>query len=293
MAGGPNLDEYWAFARVRQQLMLTGETDDPILAKYRFTNCYRWCDRVSQYMLTDVVRGRELDEECLWNLILFKTFNRISTWEHLLRQGLVGCRNLKTLGDSLAGRVCFAPAYRMCIGRTTYGYKDKMRNWLCAARSVVACHDDLAAAGTVRELYDTLVQLPMFGRFLSQQIATDIRYVTGVPEDGFIMVGPGSRRGIHTAFDDLRDKHVDLSRNDEMYSERIREVHSRQDFEPFMGQPLSLMDVQNIFCEFDKYTRIRWPEVQLWAKEKKRPKQNYTPSLRGRMKEWVLPINKS
>ena len=59
-------------------------TADPILATYRFTNCYRAADRVSQYLIKEVIyRGSQDADEVLFRILLFRFFNRISTWELL------------------------------------------------------------------------------------------------------------------------------------------------------------------------------------------------------------------
>ncbi len=291
----PGIESFWAFANARWDLLVTGETKDPILQKYRFTNCHRWCDRVSQYLLSQVLPGLNDGPyqgiHLIWRLSLFKTFNRIGTWEKLDRAGLCDLPSspgmvgayLREIGDCLADGVCFSPAYRMCIGRSTYGFKEKHRNWVFAAWSVAEKYQSLLRATRVRDLYTELVQLPMFGRFLAMQFATDIRYVTGAKENSFVIAGPGSRRGIHMMHEDLRDRMVIVNGEDTMYAERIYRVWESQNG-MFDGPKLELMDIQNLFCEYDKYSRIRWPEIQLIAKEKKRPKQNYTPSPRGRMK---------
>src|SRR5207237_6795227 len=55
-------ETYWRFAFERQEIFLKrarGEappwTHDPILQKYKFTNVYRACDRVSQYLIQEVI----------------------------------------------------------------------------------------------------------------------------------------------------------------------------------------------------------------------------------------------
>ena len=63
-------------------------TDDPILRQFRFTNCYRAADRVSQYLLTRVAYAGPQDERNLvFRTLLFKMFNKIST-SQLLEEAL-------------------------------------------------------------------------------------------------------------------------------------------------------------------------------------------------------------
>src|SRR5260221_9893360 len=64
-------DTYWHFAAKRQEVFfarLEGKpkpwTDDPILNEYKFTNAYRASDRVSQYLIRNVIyRGPQESED--------------------------------------------------------------------------------------------------------------------------------------------------------------------------------------------------------------------------------------
>ena len=59
-------------------------TDDPVLASHRFTNVYRASDRVSQYLIRNVIyEGRQTGEEIFFRTLLFKLFNKIETWKGL------------------------------------------------------------------------------------------------------------------------------------------------------------------------------------------------------------------
>ena len=60
-------------------------TDDPIFRQHAFTNVFRVYDRVTQYIICNVIgKGdQDLHETC-FRVILFRCFNRISTWELLL-----------------------------------------------------------------------------------------------------------------------------------------------------------------------------------------------------------------
>src|SRR4051812_20144728 len=82
----------WRFAAERQAIYerrLAGApapwTDDPILRNYRFTNVYRASDRVSQYLIRHVVGPAESVEDLVLRVLLFKFFNKIETWELLVR----------------------------------------------------------------------------------------------------------------------------------------------------------------------------------------------------------------
>ena len=59
-------------------------TDDPIFQEYKFTNVYRACDRVSQYLIRNVIYkdiNKYSPEDVLLRILVFKVFNRIETWD--------------------------------------------------------------------------------------------------------------------------------------------------------------------------------------------------------------------
>ncbi|MCI0525851.1 MAG: hypothetical protein L0Y56_00155, partial [Nitrospira sp.] len=82
---------YWYLATERQNIFfrkLGGSgppwTNDPILQEYKFTNAYRASDRVSQYLIRNVIyEGDQSPEEVIFRIVLFKVFNKIETWELL------------------------------------------------------------------------------------------------------------------------------------------------------------------------------------------------------------------
>lgn len=87
----PVFDTYWRFAAARQALYgarLQGRaapwTRDPILRRYRFTNCYGAADRVSQFLISQVIyQGPQDPGDVVFRTLLFKVFNRIPTWQRL------------------------------------------------------------------------------------------------------------------------------------------------------------------------------------------------------------------
>ena len=87
-------DLYWNFAYERQNIFwkkLKGEkepwTQDQILQTYKFCNSYRVNDRVSQYLLKHVIYNgvKYSDDDVVFRIVLFKLFNKESTWEVLIQ----------------------------------------------------------------------------------------------------------------------------------------------------------------------------------------------------------------
>src|SRR3954451_1746579 len=80
---------YWTLAVRRQQIFeqrMAGDpgpwTNDPILAQYKFCNAFRASDRVSQYLIRDVIYdgGTYSPESELLRIVLFRLFSKPSTW---------------------------------------------------------------------------------------------------------------------------------------------------------------------------------------------------------------------
>src|SRR4051794_32141122 len=90
----PVFDTYWRFAAARQAVyearlagVLAPWTDDPVLREHRFTNVFRAADRVSQFLISEVIynEGEHDAEDLVFRTLLFKFFNRIGTWRGLER----------------------------------------------------------------------------------------------------------------------------------------------------------------------------------------------------------------
>jgi hypothetical protein len=130
-------ETYWRFAAERQAIFFrrlqgfpSPWTDDPILQEYKFTNAYRASDRVSQYLIRNVIyRGDQAPQEVFFRTMVFKIFNRISTWELLERQfGSVSYaeysfdRYDKVLSKALNSHErIYSAAYIMPSGHSAFG----------------------------------------------------------------------------------------------------------------------------------------------------------------------------
>jgi hypothetical protein len=274
-------DTYWAFAARRQAIFfsrLAGAsppwTDDPILRDYRFTNAYRVLDRVSQYLLTDVVPSGSGDtEEVFFRTVLFKLFNRIETWELLCRE--LGAVPSWTEFDVPAldvaftsalarGERIYSAAYIMpAASRSPAGRKHKTHlelvEWMM--RSCLA--DRIAAAESMAEAFSMLREVHSIGDFLAYQLLTDLNYsqVCTFDEMEFVMPGPGARDGIAKCFSSLGDySEVDVIRW--VVDTQFEQFTTRGlAFRDLWGRPLQLIDCQNLFCEVDKYARLAHPHI--------------------------------
>jgi hypothetical protein len=308
---------FWSFARARQHLFYTGKTLDPILQTYRFTNCYRVLDRVSQYLIKRVIAQQQVSQrDLLFRILLFKTFNKVSTWEWIDQHVEDEIRHYDgwvedyevILREHQGGMKLFAPAYRYASGYSSYGYFDKYRNYLRMIEDVVQHHEQLLTSSTYEELFLQLWRQPMIGPFFAMQFATDINYseLVDFDENDFVYPGPGCRRGVAKVWGcSFRDDESIMGRLSQTVDEQYKfnfpcllwEQTDADDGSTRERQrALSLMDVQNLYCEFDKYLRLDKPELNSVGRGNRkplsRPKQKYTPSPLGRMRwpeDYTLP----
>jgi 5-hmdU DNA kinase, helical domain len=272
-------DTYWRFAAERQQVYrarLRGDappwTTDPIMASHRFTNCYRAADRVSQYLIREVIyRGSQDADEVLYRILLFKFFNRISTWT--LLQSALGELSWATfrldrydevLTESIShGERIYSAAY--IVPPPSLGARRKHTNHLLLLQQMMRSrlHTRLQASASMAEAFRVLRGYPGMGGFLAFQFLIDINYSTLINFDemDFVVPGLGARDGLRKCFGPgARGIEADLIR---YMSDTQSEHFSRLglSFPGLNGRHLQLIDCQNLFCEVDKYARLAHPRI--------------------------------
>lgn len=282
----PVYDTFWEFAAERQEIFyrrLLGEqkpwTEDPILRKHKFTNVYRASDRVSQFLIREVIYSKEWSQEDLFfRILLFKLFNSIATWQHLsetLGEITWEAYSFQEYDAALQKRLqnnerVFSGAYIMpSWGKDTafhYKHQRLLKLLECMMRDNLP--RKIVATQTMHEVFTLLRSYPLIGDFLGYQFTIDLNYspLINFSENDFVIPGPGSLRGIQKCFSNAGEYDP---------AEIIRFVtnHQEEEFEkrglPFRRigtRPLHLIDVQNLFCEVDKYSRAAHPEVLLRGK---------------------------
>lgn len=300
-------DTYWHFAAERQNIFfnrLSGHappwTSDPILIEHKFTNAYRASDRVSQYLISHVIcQGEQTADELFFRIILFKIFNRIETWELLLRRlGNLSYReysfehfdNVLTAAIESGDRI-YSAAYIMPSGGPNSGESRKHRMHLKLIERMMKEELPLRISDskTMAKAFELLRLYPTIGDFLAYQYVTDLNYsiLTDFEEKSFVVPGPGAKDGIRKCFTDLGGLNE---------AELIKQVTEIQDAEferlniqflSLWGRKLQPIDCQNLFCEVDKYARVRHPEFA-GITGRTRIKQKFKAS-QGVLRYWYPP----
>ncbi len=288
-------DLYWYFAYERQEIFLKKKrglpapwTKDEILKKYKFCNTYRVNDRVSQYLIKNVIDNgnKYTARDTIFRILLFKLFNKESTWELLEKElGEITIKNFnfskmsKILTNALEnGQAIYNDAYISCANKA-FGFDRKHDNHLALLKKMFfedQLDIQLLKCKTMKEGFLLLKAYPLIGNFLAYQLITDINYseVVNFSENEFTVVGPGSHRGINKCF---------ISRGNFTYEEIIHYMYKNQqkefkrlgyDFHNIGNRPLQLIDCQGLFCEIDKYCREASPTLK---SNRKRIKKKYKP----------------
>lgn len=277
-------DSYWRFAALRQEAFfnrINGKSypwsSDSIINHFRFTNVYRASDRVSQYLIRNVIYNDDLPntpKEILFRILLFKLFNKIETWELLnskFKSITYENYNFKYFDDALtdamtSGKRIYSAAYIMPSGKSYFGYIRKHSNHLKLIEYIVNSntHHQLMSAKRMQQAFEIIKSFPSLGDFLSYQLLIDINYstITNFSESEFVVPGPGAKGGISKCFHStagLSDVEIIKFMTDRQEQEFDRLGLS---FNTLWGRPLQLIDCQNVFCEVDKYARVRHPYIK-------------------------------
>ena len=294
-------DTYWRFAAMRQEVFFNKLknvpppwTSDPILNTYKFCNAYRVSDRVSQYLIKNVIYSEnrsQNEEEVLFRILLFKIFNKIETWEYLENKIgdyiTVSNFDLEAYSTILQeamdlGYVIYTSAYMSCASKE-FGYDKKHQNHLALIDKMVVKDkviNPIVKAKSLEEIFHIIESYPLLGKFMAYQLATDINYseVINFDENSFTIAGPGAERGINKCFIDTEGKsYADviywMTENQENEFQRLG-----LNFQSLWGRPLQAIDCQNLFCETDKYCRAAFPDLKS-NRKKIKAKFTATPQL--------------
>ena len=291
----PVYDLYWKFATIRQDVFFERIhnkafpwTEDPIISKYQFTNAYRASDRVSQFLIKNIIYSNEeyTPEDVCFRILFFKLFNKIETWEYMQQElGEISYTHYKydVYNRLLCKRIeenerIYSAAYIMPSGKSYFGHEKKHQNNLQLLEYMMqsGLPVKIATVRSLEELYETLLAYPTLGTFLAFQFAIDLNYseLCDFDEMSFVAAGPGAKSGIKKCFQGLgRYSDEDIIRF--MAEKQEEEFEKRKlAFKNLFGRRLQLIDCQNLFCEVDKYARIAYPEIQGTGNRKK-IKQQY------------------
>lgn len=291
-------ETYWKTAAERQEIFfkkLKGfqppYTEDPIYQTYKFCNVYRASDRVSQFLIRNIIYGKKTtQEDTLFRIFLFRLLNKSNTWtllENKLGEILLKNFNFVTysraLEDIRLSQPIYGNAFILCANKS-FGYDKKHQNHLALLELVFKRRrvaNKLLTSKNLKGLFENLRNLPLIGNFMAYQLAIDFNYseVFDFDENDFTIAGPGAERGIKKCFTDTDGK-------DSEYIIKYMVCNQEKEFERLgikfknlFDRSMHAIDCQGWFCETDKYCRAKFPELKsnrIKIKAKYQPsKQNF------------------
>lgn len=288
-------------------------TEDSILKNYRFTSVKRYHDRETIWLIENITENPELDlEEKVWNCILFRTWNKSETSKLLgapykKEQYIKGSEYFRPLVDNVVKNnpnyVWYTNAFNTGGIKQTWQFQDnaikssELKNELESEKNMtlrmfflmdhVNDHqivEKILASESQMEVFETLQLVPGIGPFLAYQIFVDLSYDPEFKfsENEFTVAGPGCRRGIDRVVRDMSG----LSYEELIFwiRDNQRGVFSSIDFHNLMydlpeeDRRLSVIDIENAFCEISKYLKTYYNEG--------RPKVKYV--IKNRNKNFGL-----
>ena len=263
-------------------------TDDPILQKYSFTNVKRYLDRQSIFLIDKVINNDSLSLlNKFMNCFLFRNFN-LDTATVFFKQYPIDFDNfnyqefldyeLKQKSEIKTKVLLQSPAY-ILVGSKVHIFK-KLTKIANAVNPENTPQSSLAlwtylnkpafekciALSSPMDIYNTLLELSGMGRFLAYQIWIDFSYIKETPytDSDIVISGPGCDKGI----DWITGETCKISKD-----EFILEFHDKlpqimKDFNltwnpeeflhflPKSERKWTLMDIENSFCELQKYMKV-------------------------------------
>lgn len=289
-------EEYLRFVAARHQVWVRRSaglpqaewTDDPILQTRKFTNVFRVLDYGSQFLIKNL--ASKSPQEDLFRFFLYRHTGRWEAWNYyLLKHG-----EMPTMGNIAQAltafkeyrggskRSVFTDAYLVFPQSQTPG-TDKLESiFNLADRLFNQEHlaDRWLDLDEPRDRFMLLRSFKGVGDFMSMQILTDWGYCWGpFRENDFVVAGPGSRKGCQIVFPDRKPEDTIAAVKAMLY---IHTLAYGLECPKLDGKQPSLMDIQNTFCEFQKYVRYKGEGKTL---------PPYTPR-HPRLEAPVLPKNR-
>jgi hypothetical protein len=277
------------FAWEREAIRLAREnghpapwTADPMLRRYKFTNIRRRDDRVSRWIIENVIAPHEHKPQLWFALLMTRLVNWPPTLRRLLDEGVL----LAPLSGFDPRRFSDCVERQRATGAKTYSgaymiYPTKMDpggvKSLAIARHIIAPARELneqlltvlaSEQPRVGDFVTVLASSFGISTFIAGQVAADLTYCAQLDDAvdlySYAPVGPGSSRGLNYLHD--RSPFAEWRQDD--FNRALVELN--QSIKSELGiTDLTLHDVQNIMCEYSKYCRAVLGEST--------PKSNYQP----------------
>lgn len=257
-------------------------TSDPVLRDYKFCNVYRELDRGTRYIVEKILKTDLSRESKLFNVFAYRIFNldqlfHGNVWNEPLdphnfnvQKEITRLSNIAERGGNLfSGAYMIHPIMISTEDQRTQKHIQMLYLLEHLANDITTVTDVIQNASNIEEQLQALLRFPGIGKFMAGQMLLDLGYEGGISKlggDGWLVTGPGSRRGIRLVYPDVKlkreidervfvlwgaqEKNFNILRSCGKSWDEIcyRNSHNQSKY-------LSVMDIQNCLCEYSKYKK--------------------------------------
>lgn len=246
-------------------------TTDPVLQKYKFTNIRRRDDRVSRWVIEQVINPQVAarDRDLWFTLLVTRLINWPPALTELILAGVLPCAPeefdarlfVEVLEDRKArGLKVYSGAYMLYPTMRDPGGRKSEAVARHIIGDVVERADNIRFAlrggegveHSVERVVNALSACFGISTFMAGQVAADLTYSGLKFSDlySYAPRGPGSQRGLNYLLN--RAPHALWTQ--EAFNATLKTInqHIRRDLRII---DLTLHDVQNVMCEYSKYAR--------------------------------------
>ena len=249
-------------------------TADPVFRKYKFTNIRRRDDRVSQWVIEQLIEPALKRRDLWFSLLIARLINWPPTLARLIYEEVIPCAPedfdarafVRVIEDfKREGNKVYSGAYLLYPTKMDPGGNKSQAVAKHIIGDVIRHADEVQYVldrprPEVAKFVEALSRAFGISTFMAGQVAADLTYAPGhlaeaVDLYSYAPIGPGSLRGLnylHTRRPFAGWGQADFNSALMRVNERIRDELQITD--------LTLHDVQSIFCEFSKYCRARLGE---------------------------------
>jgi hypothetical protein len=259
------------FVHERESIRLSGvASQDPVLAKYKFTNIHRRDDRVTQWIINNVIAPNSADSDLWFTLLICRLINWPPTLQSMLDTGVLpaspftfdGARFVKVVESCKEnGAKVYSGAYMIYPTRLSPGglKSEAIAKYMLGDAIKNRAAIDASLWDTPEPCVESFVEAlsTCYGvsTFMAGQVAADLTYTRkhlggAVDLYTYAPIGPGSSRGLNY----LHSRRPNAGWGQGEFNKALSDINERIMSELDITD-MTLHDTQNVMCEFGKYCR--------------------------------------
>jgi len=246
-------------------------TNDPIFSKYKFTNIHRRHDRVSKWIIKEIINLNLKDKHLWFTLLITRLVNWPPTLEKLIYEDIIPCSPKNFDSQAFSKTIeafkkespkIYSGAYMVYPTKKDIGGNKST----ALAKHIISAAVDLAddveielwpddSIKSIEGFVNVLSKCFGLSTFMAGQVAADLTYAKGHLDDAedlytYAPIGPGSSKGLNY----LHNRKLSTKWTQGEFNRELIKI--RKDIENKLEiNDMTLHDVQNCMCEFSKYCR--------------------------------------